>query len=403
MATSIKKDTLKGKNVFSEKLDVAEYDASNSMAEAVKSRYNEVGSWNYITSNGTSIDGATHVIQIPNSWGKIGDFYLDILLPAQTYVAHTLTSMIKEIRWNFSSGDDLKYTGETLNFILQHMNDLKHTQIIHKMQNNSASAVTSSKWFTIPLMMIGSKPNFSDQEDLYNVPFKVYKMINQFQFEVDFHPLTKFVTSGSTGTATVRLRFKQYEFLNTDTITNNGSAVKPELYLLPYILTDTVPLTLNTATETNFTINSNKCDAECNELALKLVLDSDYKASQSLLYTSIGLETLTCELKNIKIYDGYGPNIILSEYFNEYSWENTDDVAGSEKIVNVIDFSETPKLLYTQSIGTAGINLNLDSPKISLIAAGSHSAAAATMWYAFVYKSIYIINSQGIVKRFLSI
>ena len=100
MATSIKKQTLSGTNLFSSKIDVPSYNMANSLAGALSSKLNEMGSWNIIDSNQTIFDNNTHILTIPRTWGRIGDLYIDLYLPANTYVAKTITSMIKEIRFN---------------------------------------------------------------------------------------------------------------------------------------------------------------------------------------------------------------------------------------------------------------------------------------------------------------
>lgn len=403
MATAIKGDTIKGKQTMNEKLNVQEYDASTELNYAMKSRNEEVTSWQYIESNNTNLSDCTHVIPVTRSWGMISDFYLDIYIPANTYVAHTAASMIKEIRFNYGNGDPIKYSGETLDFLLSHANKKVVQDIIHGMQGNSTSAVSAAKWITIPLIAPGSKCLFSEESDLFNTPFELYKMANDMQIEIDFFVYTKYVTTGSNTTGKVRFAFKQYDYmLNTPSPLLKGS-VSPSTYVFPYTLINTDTVSATAGSELSVNVTNIKENGELIEVGMKLVADSDYKATAPLYFTTVNLTTAKMILKNTNIYEAYGPNIIKRQYLNEYGHENIFNLAGTSTYEYVVmDLSETPKIVYSAGIGSVGINIYGENPRITVTPV-SGSSTAGTLWQVYVFKALFVIKSNGICQRYLTL
>lgn len=407
MATVTKAQTIRGRTTFNDVLDVTAYDYSNPLVGAMKSRVEEVGSWNYIESTNTSLTDCTHTITIPRTWGRIGDFWLDVYLPANTYVAHTLTSMIKEIRWNFGNGDPMKFNGEDLDFLLSHANKKVIADLIHQIQGNSTSAVSAATWFSIPLIMLGSKCLFSEEDDLFNTPFELYKMANDLQLEIDFYAYTKYVTTGSNTTGKVRLCFKQYEYKDNwngiTPVNNTGKAVSTS-YIMPYILRNYETITCTAGSTNNIYITNLKEDGEIVEILLKLVVNASvYTATAPLRYTTSAIDQINFVLKNTKIYEAWAKNAIKRQYVNEYGHDNTWNVDGTSTYEYYsIDLAETPKMLYSGSVATVGINIINENPKIEIVPA-TGSSTACTLYEIFVYKSLYVINSNGVIKRYLTL
>jgi len=401
-SNGILKDIMNIQPNLNDKLNIKLYDIDDTMENAYKSRKNEVGSWNYLTSSETSLSNVKHLFKITGSWGKIGDLWLSVNVPANTYVYHTLSSMIKEVKINFGSGlgQLLKYTGEQLDMLMCHLNKKVISDLLLDLQGNTA-VISSATTLCIPLFMLGSKLLFSEEEDLYNNVFHVYKCVNDIEIEITLWPLANFVTSGANSTGTVELFFKQYDYLSEEIIPNKGGIVVPKLYIMPDLYTDTVTFSATALTEYSYTANNVKNDGEVEEIQVKIAPVSTYAATAPLYYTTAELSNLKFTLKNTNVYEGFNPNWMRAMYLNEYGHDNVMKVNATDYRFYVIDLSETPKFVYTQgSLGTVGINFAKENPVIK-VTPTTGSSTSTQLWIQYVYKSIYTIDKFGIVKKFL--
>jgi hypothetical protein len=402
MATQIKLGTIDGTKTFND-LPVEGYDDVDSMKMAIKSIHKMNSSWQYITSTNGAIANTEHTITIPKSMGRTGDFYLEIQLPANTYVSHTMSSMLEEVRIDIGAFQ-VKYTGEDIDMLLAHLNKKTESDYIYAEGNNSVSAVSAATWYTLPLWFLGSKLIYSMNSSIdepQNIFFPNHKLLADFTWTFKLYPIAKFATTGTTATGTVRLRFKQYDFLDLKASPNVGNLVEESTFIAPYFYNVKIAQTLTDATEASFQISQAKNDGEISEMIFKVANNTTYKATAPLLYTTEGLDAMRVELSNIRIYDGLNPSDIRIQYFNEYCHSNVMLLTATAYKFFVTDWAESPMLLHNGSIGSPGINFTKEDPVVTITpTANSLSSTACTVYLLVIYKAIYKIFSNGTIERF---
>lgn len=398
-------NTLSGRKTFND-LNIAAYEDMDSMKNAIKAAHKGNSVWKYLDSTTTTIwasgSEVKHIFKLDKTMGRIGDYYLQVQLPANTYVAHTLSSAIKEIKW--TSGDfDFHYSGEDLDMLLAHINDATHATKKFTDERNSASALSAATWFSIPLWFIGSKLLYtmnSSIDDPQNVFFPVYKLVNDLTLEVTFNTYAKFITSGSNATGTVRLRYKQYDFLDAKVSPNYGLGSEPSTFIAPYFYNYRYDISLTDAAVTTQNIDAQKDDGEMTEMIIKIATKTNYEATAPLLYTTEGIDKLEFMIGSDYIYQAFTPIDISDQYYNEYLHPNTMDLATASKYFYAIDLSETPMLLHNGSLAGPGIIYGTTSPQLKITpTSNSLSATASKMYVLGIYKCMYIIDGSGKLKK----
>jgi hypothetical protein len=402
-AISTKFNTISGRKTFND-LSVNTYDDLDEMKDALKSVNKINSAWQYIDSTNTVVAGQTHVITIPKSKLLVGDYWLQVQLPANTYVSHTLSSALKEVK--ITIGDfECKYSGEDLDMLIAHLNKKTESDLIYSEGNNSVSAVSAATWFSIPLWFLGSKLLFSMNSSIdnpQNYPFPNHKLLNDFIWSFEFYPIAKFSTTGTNTSGTVRLRFKQYDIFDQKMLPNfSGANQNPINFIAPYFYNFRYTgLSLTDATEAQQVISQVKNDGEITEFILKIATNANYAATAPLLYTTEGIDKLQLKLGNDYIYEGLTPTDIRIQYMNEYCHKNQLLLTATSYNYYVMDMSESPMLLHNGSIGGVGVNFTNEDPILLITpTSNSLSATASTLYIMPIYKAMYSISSSGVIRR----
>lgn len=401
-STEAKFKTIIGRKTFNQLGGLSTYEELDPIKNAIKQAHLGTSVWKYIDSGESTIWLASqeqpHIIKLDKTMGRIGDLYLQVLVPANTYVAHLLGSAIKEIK--FTSGDfDVHYSGEDIDMLLAHLNDATHATKKFNDEGNITTAVAASTWYSIPIWFVGSKLLYtmsSSIDDPQNYSFPLYKLVNDLTIKITFNTYAKFITTGTNTTGLVRLRYKQYDYLDSTFIPNNGMGTTESTFIVPYFYNMLYSISLTDAQVTSQTIDQQKDEGEMTELLIKIATNANYQATAPLLYTTEGIDKLEFTLGSDYIYQALSSRDIGDQYYNEYLHPNTLDLATVSKNFYVLDFSESPMLLHNGSLDGPGLIFGSSSPVLKITPTSNLlSSTASTLYSLAIFKCIYKIDKYG--------
>ena len=383
---------------FNEKLSTRVVnDFKKSIGDTVKSKYLYFKSRRSITSDSTTL-GTEHVFSINNSYGYVSDFWLEIRGDNSAVFdigVGGACNCIKEIKIEIGSKTLCTYSGDDLYKMIHLVNRDENikTELISLMKSGD----TNADPLLTPILVPGSNLIYGlDAFDQRSPAWPIGAQNNPLVIRVTLQTGAYISKTNAFVMGSMRLRFMSYAVQNDDIANKKPS--KLGLYYSWYFfkpLGNTYTRTLTDATEDQFTIDNVITQGMLNGIVIDVldrttkVADMEYQDTEPIdelalkvrgtevLYEHDSQEEgrLRC-LKDWKILNKYNTSASTFGYYYPMALTARSDLSIS-------------------SIGTKGLNLNLNKPTIYLTCTSlTNSGTAHTVRVLALYKCMYNIKNN---------
>ena len=365
----------------------------------------------YILSETPTIMDTDHVFSIPNSYGYVSHFWLEVGVGVIHGSATTGTmdwvcaNLIKKVKVEIGSEIMCTYSGHDL-IKLIHLANRGNSDVMNELYSIAGNLLTSSTpaatttICAIPILVPGSNlVHDLDAFDVRSPAWPIGSCNSPMVITITMNSSTYMSATGWTySVSDTKLKFFSYA-VDGDNIANKTVSPTGLYYTWNFIkpISSTYPLTTVDATEHQFTIDNIITQGELDGIVIDVLGATENTAK--IYQSTIELKKLSLKVRGNEIL--YEHDTVVEGKLNclrEWKCKNKVVVNANPTYRGAfypMPLTGRPDLSgISGNIGTKGINLNLNKPTVFLMINRSGDAGVSLVSVMGIYKALYNIKND---------